>query len=139
MSDWETYVKDEFFDNFYMTDLVKYCVTTKEIKKQHRSESYEKQLRHELEYIDLDLVFSFSSRRWKTLYEQVSTISPVSEQAPESDSVSNCHGYLYRAEEPLDCHIIPLSHYSKQIYGHYLRDSYFNYLREGLDDFNERN
>lgn len=134
VQDWKTYVKDAFFDDFYMTDLVKYRVTTGDIEDQHRKESYEEQLKHELEAIDIDLAFAFSSRLWKTLHEEV-PLEPRSAGAPESSSVSECHGHLYQAGKPLNCEVIPLSHYSRQIYGHYLRDSYFDYLQEGLGQF----
>lgn len=134
VDNWKTYVQDGFFDDFYMTDLVKYRVTTGDIEDQHRTESYEEQLKHELEAIDLELVFAFSSRLWKTLHEEV-PLEPIIDEAPESDSVSKCHGYLYQAGDPLNCHVIPLSHYSRQIYGHYLRDSYFDYLQEGISNY----
>lgn len=134
IDDWKTYVQGKFFEDFYMTDLVKYRVTTGDIKAKHRTESYEEQLKHELEALDLELVFAFSSRLWKTLHEEVD-LEGLTDGAPDSDSVSSCHGHLYRAGEPLDSFVIPLSHYSGQIFGHYLRDSYFEYLEEGLMKF----
>lgn len=132
--DWKSYVQDSFFDDFYMTDLVKYRVTTGDIQDQHRIESFDEQMKHELEEIDVRLVFAFSSRLWKTLYENIS-LDPISEGVPLTRSVSECHGFLYKAGNPLNCYVIPLSHYSRQIYGHYLRDSYFDYLKDGLTDY----
>lgn len=131
----EPYLDDGFYNDFVLTDLVKYRVATKHIDADpggNAEASFDAFLQPELDALDPDLVFCFGSRCWKVLYRNLD-VTPV--KAPETrltDTVTNAHGYLFRTD---DTYIIPLTHFSGR--NSFLRDSYYDYLDDGLASFAE--
>lgn len=131
--DWNRYVREEFYDDFYLTDLVKYRVRTGDIDDEHRQAGLEEHLGPELRRLGPDVVFAFSSRVWNTFLENLNP-TPLSNGAGLDSKVSRAHGYLYHIENPIDAYVVPLSHFSSRVYALLLRDSYFEYLADGLAD-----
>lgn len=132
--EWRTYLKEGFYDDFYLTDLIKYRVKTGDIGDRHRRAGFEEHLHEELRLVDPELVFAFSARVWDTLREELD-LRPVSDGAVPDATVSNAHGHLYRATGALDTHVLPLSHFSMRVYALLLRDSYFEYLHDALSAY----
>jgi hypothetical protein len=60
--EWRTYLEGEFYDDFYLTDLIKYRVRTEDIGDRHRRAGFDEHLREELRAIDPEIVFAFSAR-----------------------------------------------------------------------------
>lgn len=127
--------------DFLFTDLVKCRAETKQTNK-HFMNCYHEYLSKEIKTICKNkLIFAFSSRTWKVIYE---ALSPYQiETAGDSEIIShkknlaNVHGSLFFIEE-LNSHLIPLVHFSQTQFYNYLRNSYFDYFDEGLKEFRIR-
>lgn len=123
------YLRGDFFDDFVLTDVVKYRVSTGEIDggvKGNAEVSYDEYLYPELEALDPDLIFSFGSRCWKVLLRNLD-LDAVGD-GELTDTVTNAHGHAFRSD---DWYVIPLTHFSGR--NTFLRDSYYEYLSEGIE------
>jgi len=135
----EEYIKHEFFDDFYVTDLIKYWCTTSEIEEKHVEHAV-KHLQREISLVKPRLIISFGTRVWEALKGQFKLKAYQrweSKVDPDRDkeTVSNVHGFLFKSCSPPPNHevfVIPLVHLSARTRNMLLRDSYIQYLREGI-------
>lgn len=131
--DLDSYLEQAFYDDFVLTDLVKYRVTTQELsssKGGNAELSCDAFLKPELMALDPDLVFCFGSYCWPVLYRNLD-LEPVEGGAQAMTStVTNAHGFIYESNST---YVLPLMHFSRQ--NQSLRNSYFEYLREGLANY----
>lgn len=128
----EDYLDGAFYSDFVLTDLVKYRVTTDVISGGNTGNAavaFEEYLAQELEALDPDLIFSFGSRCWQALRNNLG-LSPVSEAGPDTDAVTDAHGFLYAGD---DRYVIPLTHFSGR--NAFLRDSYSAFLEDGIETY----
>lgn len=130
--DWKEYLESQFFDDFILTDVIKYRVSTEDIESEHAEASFEETLEDELKDTDPEVVFCFSSRAWKALYRNMNLELEQDEELEKPEKVTKAHGMLFRAKD-FGSYIIPLSHFSGQ--NNFLRDAYYRYLDEGLEKY----
>jgi hypothetical protein len=105
---WQYLLSGEFFDDFYMADVIKYRgvnASTGDINT-----SYYSFLSEELEFLEPDLVFAFGKRAWTTLLEKFE-IEPLVD-GPVSESILDVHGAVYGASGIVETDVLPLGHMS---------------------------
>ena len=137
-----TYIEDRrFFEDFYVTDLIKYWCKTQEIKDEHLRHAID-HLATEVDAVKPNLAFVFGTRVWETFQDRFHP-EPCQELTgidPErgDNRVSNVHSYLFSSVSKSIGHkffVIPLAHMSERARYMLLRDSYFEYLEDGLRCF----
>lgn len=132
---WEAYLRDEhFFDDFYMTDVVKY--RTDGFRKRHEEASVEAFLRDELTAIDPDLIFAFGGDAWTAVRSHLGAQLLTDEQL-DTSKITEVHGHLGRTTELVNTHVLPLSHMSGQIWWRFPPDEYIERLRTGIETWQE--
>jgi len=142
------YLETGFFNDFYVTDIVKYWGATGDITDALLKHSVH-HLIDEIINVRPELIFSFSTRVWDCLYPigrdkfELSPIQGWGEIERHSDlersveTLANVHGHLFRGKyaDGIPFHLIPLIHLSKNARYNLIRDSYFNCLKEGLQNY----
>ena len=139
---WEDYISNEFLSDFIVTDLVKCRAKTSTLDevKNVCKVCYDTYLKGELSnQAKNKLVFCFSSRTWKTIYNDLKPkmISQSMKRFGKSinpERVAHVHGSLFYSKK-LECYLIPLAHFSQTQFNNYLRESYFEYLERGLEEY----
>jgi len=152
------YIRTKFLDDFYVTDLFKYRVSTGKLGKALDDKNKEKQefeedlmrtLEYEIEQVSPSFIFLFSTRSWETFYtyfEKKNMINIVGEKPKELKEktvgeredflkkVTNVHGLTFELSQlngKKAC-VIPLCHFSPRYYNILIRGSYFRYFRERI-------
>ena len=105
-----------FFDDFYMTDIVKYRAPGSAVGSPEVQFSFSEQLREELEAIDPDLIFTFGNRAWNPIRDELAA-KPVESLAIDESRITELHGSLHETGRVLDTYVLPLGHMSTQFYG----------------------
>ena len=129
-SDWDEYIAGgDFFDDFYLADVVKY--RTDSHTHQQRLASYREFLREELQSIDPDVLFVFGGDAWSLV---LSEMNPTLRERIDVDrsKVTDVHGFPFQVNFPIKTTVVPLVHFSGRVFHSLLRNSYFDYLDEGL-------
>lgn len=126
---WRYVLSGQFFDDFYMADVVKYrgvSAGTGDINA-----AFSTHLIHELEHVDPDIVFAFGKRAWETIKDKLHAV-PLDER-PASPGVRDVHGVPHSTERLLDTDVLPLGHPSTNFRGAQLsHDEYMERLRDGV-------
>ena len=131
----EAYLRDgRFFDDFYMTDVVKY--RTDGFGKHHENASVDSFLREELRTIDPDLIFAFGGSAWSAVQEHLGA-QPVTDDYVNTSKITESHGHLCESTQILETHVLPLSHLSGQIWWRFPPDEYIARLRDGIQTWQE--
>lgn len=133
---WGDYVKSQrFFDDFYMTDIVKYRAPGSAVGSPEVQFSFSEQLREELEAIDPDLIFTFGNRAWNPIKEELAT-EPVETLAIDELKITELHGHLHETGRVLDTYVLPLGHMSTQFYGAQIsKQEYMGRMANGLEQW----
>lgn len=133
---WGDYVNsNEFFDDFYMTDIIKYRAPGSAVGSPEVDIAFREQLRPELEAIDPDLIFAFGNRAWNPVREKLQA-EPVEETDIDESKITQLHGHLHRTKSVIDTHVLPLGHMSTQFYGAQLsKQKYMSRLEKGLQQW----
>lgn len=150
--DFEKYIEDHlFFNDFYVTDLIKYRCKTTDIKIEHLEHAMHEHLIDEVSIwlqkaAKPRLILVFGTRVWE-VFRKHFDLEPCQELETKTDpdrglKVSNVHGFIFQGKlKPVDrkpesvdysFFAIPLSHMSPNARYKLLRNSYFQYFREGL-------
>jgi len=130
---WGDYVKSQrFFDDFYMTDIVKYRAPGSAVRSQEVCSSFSEQLRPELETLDPDLIFTFGNRAWNPIKEELAA-EPVDNLDIDESKITELHGHLHGTGRVLDTYVLPLGHMSTQFYGAQIsKQKYMGRMEDGL-------
>lgn len=127
---WQYLLSGSFFDDFYMTDVVKYRENSP--SKAALDASVRLGLIRELEYIDPDLIFTFGSRAWDAVRTHLQA-EPVSD-IDDPSSITEVHGKLHRATREHDVAILPCGHMSPQFRGAQIsHKEYMSRIAAGLE------
>lgn len=110
---WQYLLSGSFFDDFYMTDVVKYRENSP--SKAALDASVRLGMIRELEYIDPDLIFTFGNRAWNAIRKHLKP-EPVGNIINPS-SITEVHGKLHRATREYNVDILPCGHMSPQFRG----------------------
>lgn len=130
--DWKEYVMGGgFFDDFYMTDVLKYRVG--EYGKRQGAAAFREQVRYELEAIEPDIVFGYGGNVWRTVRDNLGP-SLVAETEVDLSSIMEAHGHLFRAIEVDNCYVLPLAHMSGQVWWRFPPDEYVDRLERVLSN-----
>lgn len=130
---WKQYFRsEEFFNDFYMTDIVKYRAPGSAVGSQEVRSAFSEQLRRELDYIDPELILTFGNRAWKPVKAEFQT-EPVDNMEIDESRITDLHGHLHSTTRLLDTFILPLGHMSTQFYGAQIsKQEYMQRLGDGL-------
>ena len=127
---WMKYVETRaIFEDFLVTDLVKYRVDGGELRVTDRTHSFREVLRPEFETIDPEITFVLGGKAWDGFVREANPV-PIDDLSPQPDDwakIKQVHGYAFQTDIGV---IIPLVHPSD---GAQIRDSYTRYLKEGLE------
>ena len=131
---WKDYIRSrEFFNDFYMTDIVKYRAPRSTVGSPEVQVSFSEQLREELEGIDPDLIFTFGNRAWTPIEEELAT-EPIDDLAIDESKITELHGHLHKTGGVIDAHVLPLGHMSTQFYGAQIsKQEYMSRMEDGLE------
>jgi hypothetical protein len=153
------YIENRFLEDFYVTDLFKYKVSTTKLDnalygKSEKNEKFRKNLmkilEKEIKDVNPNIIFTFSTRTWETFYTYFKKKNMIEEgflEKPKESrektqdtskdflrKVSKVHGLTFKLTiSGKKIIVIPLCHFSKRFYNILIRDSYFRYFRESLD------
>jgi hypothetical protein len=135
---WKDYIRtQDFFDDFYMTDIVKYRAPGSAVGAQQVRSSFADQLRLELETIDPDLIFTFGNRGWNPVKEELRA-EPVDDPDVDESKITELHGHLHQTQRIVDSYVLPLGHMSTQFYGAQIsKDDYMGRLENGLENWRQ--
>lgn len=132
---WREYLRDEkFYEDFYMTDVVKYRVDG--FNKTEEDASVNEFLREELREIDPELIFAFGGDAWNVLRTHFHA-TPVGSVSADTSKITETHGKLFESNRELDSKILPLSHMSGQVWWRFPPDEYIERMEEGLAEWEE--
>lgn len=111
---WEYLLSGQFFDDFYMTDVVKYRVD-EDPSDRYIQDCFTTHLFSEIEYVDPDIIFAFGKTPWKSLRDMVDT-EHVETGARTKSSITEAQGKLFRTTKmPSEqLYVIPFLHMSPQ-------------------------
>lgn len=110
---WKYLLSYDFFDDFYMCDVVKYRAPN--VSDADLKAAFTEHLVHELEYVDPDLVFTFGKRAWNCLRTNLGA-EPV-DGSVDPTRMNSVHGAPARTTRLLDVDVIPLGHMSPNFLG----------------------
>lgn len=134
-STWRDYLRDEvFYDEFYMTDVVKYRVDGS--SKTERRASVNGFLREEMAKIDPDLIFAFGGDAWGAMRDFFDS-SPVQSGPVDPGKITETHGHLCQTGRKIDAHVLPLSHMSGQVWWRFPPEDYIERMEAGLREWAE--
>lgn len=130
---WRQYLKDdEFFNDFYMTDIVKY--RTQDYDTNHENASFDSFLVPELKSHNFDLIFTFGKTAWQTVRQRLDAkLAYESDEWVNHNKMGQAHGHLYQTNRIVDTFVLPLSHMSGHSYNTFPREEYLNRLDDGLE------
>lgn len=116
-TDWWAYLlTGQFFDDFYMTDVVKYRIDT-DPPDADIQDCFTKHLYPEIEHVEPDLVFAFGKTPWKSLRDTLKT-EHVGTGARTKPSITQAQGKLFRTTRMPDeqLYVLPFLHMSPHNY-----------------------
>lgn len=125
---WKYILSYEFFDDFYMADVVKYRAQS--LKSGDIQAAFTEQLIHELEYVDPDFIFTFGKRAWTTLHSRLGLEFQDSNADP--DIMEEVHGNPAESTRLLDTTVIPAGHMSPNFRYPLGHDTYMSRLKAGI-------
>jgi hypothetical protein len=129
---WQYLLSGSFFDDFYMTDVVKYREGSP--KAAALDASVRIGLIEELEYINPDLIFAFGKRAWDAIQTHLQA-EPVSNRNGSS-SITDAHGTLHQATGEEEIAILPCGHMSPQFRGAQIsHEEYMDRIESGIREF----
>lgn len=129
---WQYLLTGGFFDDFYMTDVIKYRGVNAAAGDVNAS--FYEFLSDEFEYLDPDIVFAFGKRAWTTLLDKFE-IEPLGDGVV-SESVHDVHGSLYEASGLVETDVLPLGHMSGNFRGAQIsKADYQDKLEFGLEEW----
>lgn len=131
---WQDYVRSQaFFDDFYMSDIVKYRAERGAVGTRAVRASFSEFLRPELEHIDPDLIITFGNRAWNPIQEELQPL-PVEDPDVDTSKITELHGHLHETQRIVDAYVLPLGHMSTQFYGAQLpKEEYMDRFADGLE------
>jgi hypothetical protein len=128
------YVENDFFTDFYVTDLIKIRGSTRyaDIIYKYEKDFFNSILEKEIFEVKPKILFTFSSRTWDFLRSKYE-INPIKKiENFKQSSITDIHGHLFSIKlDRTQSYLIPLA-FPSGGQTHYLRNSYFDYLEEGL-------
>lgn len=132
---WSEYVASEqFFDDIYLGDVVKY--RTDGFGKRAERASFQSFLDTELRAIDPDLIVAFGGNAWSTLRRELAAKS-VDDPDIDDGKIMQAHGHVYNTENTVETSIIPLGHMSGQVWWRFPPDEYIDRLQKGVERWKE--
>lgn len=133
---WKDYVTSQrFFDDFYMTDIVKYRAPRSAVGSSEVRFSFAEQLRIELEALNPDLILTFGNRAWNPIKGELAA-EPVEHLDLDDSKITELHGHLHETGRVLDTHVLPLGHMSTQFYGAQIsKQEYMDRMEGGLEQW----
>ena len=127
----EGYLSNNFFKDFYLTDIVKCRLTTKENKKAI-AEQYLPFFKREVSIANPRIVVLFSARSWNVLREDEDFMIP---QEKKDLPITQVHGDViesgYKESRFL---LIPVIHFTNQGFKNCPKTSYIDYLERSFKD-----
>lgn len=130
---WRPYLQNEqFYDDFYMTDVVKYRVDGS--NKSEERASVDAFLREELSNLDPELIFSFGRQAWEVLRDHFGAW-PVSGGQRDMGKISEMHGQLCETRGQVDTMVLPLSHMSGQVWWRFPPEEYISRMEDGIEEW----
>lgn len=135
-STWQNYLQDgEFYDDFYMTDVVKYRVDGP--SKSEIRVSVDEFLREELSAIDPELIFAFGGKAWSALRDHFDA-TPIETISGDPSKITEIHGTLCETGRETETKILPLSHMSGQVWWRFPPEEYIERMEAGLQQWIEQ-
>lgn len=132
--DWQTYIRsDDFFDDFYMTDVLKYRVDGYPTDGGWESSAFYRQLKRELVELDPNVIFVFGGSAWHTIRKYLHP-NPVNPPVSDETSIMETHGEIYCTDTDIDAFIIPLGHMSGQVWWRFPPEEYIDQLETALTE-----
>lgn len=132
-STWQDYLQDEaFYDDFYMTDVVKYRVDGP--NSAEKRASVNEFLREELSTIDPELIFAFGGDAWGILRKHFDA-TPSETTSVDPGKIMQIHGTLCETGGEVDTKILPLSHMSGQVWWRFPPEEYIERMETGLREW----
>lgn len=113
---WEYVLTGSFFDDFYMTDVVKYRID-EDPTDSDLQDCFTSYLFPEIDEIDPDLIFAFGKTPWKSIRDTLNT-KDIETGEQTKPSVTQAQGRLFRTTRMPDdqLFVIPFLHMSPQNY-----------------------
>lgn len=131
---WRYLLSGNFFDDFYMGDVIKYRGAN--VGSGDIDTSFTEFLIHELEYVEPSLIFAFGKLAWEALADHLQA-NPVDEP-PSSERVVDRHGVLHHTDRLIDTLILPLGHPSRNFRGAQIsQERYMEGVLDGLREFRD--
>lgn len=132
-TNWQTYIRDSgFFDDFYMTDVVKYRIAGNSSSALEEW-AFRRHLKRELIHIDPKIIFVFGGRAWGTIREYLSPV-PYGTKVRDDSKITNAHGRLYYTNSQFCAFILPLGHMSGNSWWQFPPEEYIDRLKAGLSE-----
>lgn len=133
---WREYIQSgEFFDDFYMTDVVKYRVaggSTSSLEEW----AFRRHLKQELSTISPTVIFVFGGRAWNTIRTHL-TLESVGSILGDDSKITNAHGELYYTKSNGCSFVVPLGHMSGNSWWQFPPEDYLNRLETVLTTLRE--
>jgi hypothetical protein len=131
---WRAYVRrGEFFDDFYMTDIIKYRVGGFNASGQRASQAFRRQVKQELAHIDPTIIFVFGGTAWNIIRSHLK-LTPVDPTVGDETSIIDSHGELYYTDSDTSAFIVPLGHMSGQVWWRFPPEEYVDRLDSALTE-----
>jgi len=113
---WEYVLNGSFFDDFYMTDVVKYRVD-QDLSDTDIQNCFTEYLFDEIEDVDPNLIFAFGKTPWLSLRNMLGTVR-VDDGESTQASITEAQGSLYRTTKMPgeQVHVVPFMHMSPHNY-----------------------
>jgi hypothetical protein len=129
---WREYVRcGEFFDDFYMTDIIKYRVGGFSSNGQRASQAFRQHIKSELSEVEPSIIFVFGRPAWNTFYDHLNP-TPVNPPVGEKTSIKQSHGKLYYINTNTCAFVVPLGHMSGQAWWSFPPAEYIDRLDSAL-------
>lgn len=136
-SGWREYIRsNSFFDDFYMTDVLKYRVNGYESGSELESLAFRRHLKQELTAIEPRVIFVFGGAAWNTVRRFLNP-EPVNPAVGDETSIMDSHGDLYCTDTPVRAFVLPLAHMSGQIWWRFPPEDYIKRLNDVLTELEE--
>lgn len=133
---WTEYIGEgEFFDDFYMTDIIKYRVAGNR-RSEWKDTAYRQHVKKELKEIDPNVIFVFGASAWGTIRKHLSP-EPVHDSSNDESKITRAHGNLYYTDSVIDAFILPLGHMSGNSWWQFPPEDYVERLEAGLSELRE--
>jgi hypothetical protein len=134
--DWKHYVRNnKFFDDFYMTDIIKYRVGGNS-NSEEKKWAFQRQLKQELTEIDPAIIFVFGKSAWNTIRTYLNPTS-VNTSVKDDSKITKAHGKLYYTNTHICAFVVPLSHMSGNSWWQFPPEEYTDKLETVLTELQE--